>query len=51
MRKSFQILTPDPSRFLDAGTAGYVNTSMLNGIIPMDVIHLFVTAAVSLPYS
>jgi hypothetical protein len=50
MRKSFQILTPDPSRFLDAGTAGYVNTSMLNGIIPMDVIHLFVTAAASLVF-
>jgi spermidine synthase len=48
MRKSFKILTPDPARFLDAGTAGYVNTSMLNGIIPMDVIHLFVTAAASL---
>jgi spermidine synthase len=48
MRKSFQILTPDPTKFLDAGTAGYVNTSMLNGIIPMDVIHLFVTGAASL---
>jgi spermidine synthase len=48
MRKSFEILTPDPALFLDAGTAGYVNTSMLNGIIPMDVIHLFVTGAASI---
>ena len=47
MRKSFQILKPDPARFLDAGTAAYVNTSMMYDIVPMDVIHLFVTAAVS----
>jgi len=47
MRKSLRILTPDPSRFLDAGTASYLNASMMKDVIPMDLIHLIVTAVAS----
>jgi spermidine synthase len=47
MRKSLQILTPDSSRFLDAATALYLNSAMMKDKIPMDLIHLFITGAVS----
>ena len=47
MRKSLRILTADPARFLDSGTAAYLNESMEKNIIPMDLIHLFATAVAS----
>jgi len=47
MRKSLQLLTADPSRVLDSATALYLNTAMLKGVIPMDLIHLFITGAAS----
>ena len=47
MRKSLNILTADPSRFLDSATALYLNSSMLKGKIPMDLIHLVITGAAS----
>jgi len=47
MRKSLQILTPDSSRFLDSATALYLNSAMMKGKIPMDLIHLFITGAAS----
>jgi hypothetical protein len=47
MRKSLNILSADPSKFLDSATALYLNSAMLKGRIPMDLIHLFITGAAS----
>ena len=47
MRKSLNILSADPPRFLDAATARYLNSAMMKGKIPMDLIHLFITGAAS----
>ena len=47
MRKSLNILSADPSKFLDSATALYLNSAMLKGKIPMDLIHLFITGAAS----
>jgi len=50
-RKSFNMLTPDPSRFLDEGSAYTMNAhSLATKGIPMDVIHLILTGIASLFY-
>jgi spermidine synthase len=46
LRKHIALLQPDPKNFLDPGTAYMLNLSMVRGI-PMDEIHLYVTAAAS----
>jgi hypothetical protein len=48
VRKSLKMLTPDPANYLDPGTASRLNESMIKNIIPMDLIHLFVTGIASL---
>jgi spermidine synthase len=48
IRKSLKILAPDPENYVDRGTALQLNASMIKNIIPMDLIHLFVTAVASL---
>jgi hypothetical protein len=51
MRKSLKILTPDPSIYLDAGTADIVNeSSNYSKGIPMDWIHLVFTGVASLVF-
>ena len=46
MRRHISRLQPDPKGFLDPGTAYMLNLSLIRGI-PMDEIHLYVTAAAS----
>ncbi len=46
IRRADRTVTPDAKTFLDAGTAEVVNLSLVRGI-PMDRIHLYVTAAAS----
>jgi hypothetical protein len=46
LRKHLGLMSPDPKKFIDAGTAYALNISIVRGI-PMDEIHLFVTAAAS----
>ena len=46
IRRADRAVTPDPNNFLDPGTAEVVNLSLIRGI-PMDRIHLYVTAAAS----
>jgi spermidine synthase len=46
LRKNTKFLIPDPSRFLDPGTAYDVNLSLQKGI-PMDWIHLIMTGVAS----
>jgi spermidine synthase len=48
LRKSLQILKPDPANYLDPGTAYEVNAaSIYTKGIPMDWIHLILTGAAS----
>ncbi|HWW19431.1 MAG TPA: hypothetical protein VNZ06_01385 [Steroidobacteraceae bacterium] len=47
-RKSIRELKPDPSNYLDEGTAYALNSSLIKGIIPMDLIHLIVTGVASI---
>ena len=47
LRKHIRMLSPDPAHFLDDGTAYSQNIALVHGI-PMDLIHLFMTAAASL---
>lgn len=46
---SFHRIAPDPKTFVDPGSADVVNLSLVRGI-PMDSIHLYVTAAASLVF-
>ena len=46
IRRADHTVVPDPKSFLDPGTAEVVNLSLVRGI-PMDRIHLYVTAAAS----
>jgi hypothetical protein len=48
LRKSVQPINANPSIYLDEATALYMNSQLKKDILPMDVIHLFVTGAVSL---
>ncbi|HEY4214950.1 MAG TPA: hypothetical protein VGM84_25970 [Steroidobacteraceae bacterium] len=50
VRKSLGSVTPDPKNFVDPGTAEMVNLSNIRGI-PMDQIHLYVTAAASVLFT
>ena len=50
VRKSLGSVTPDPKNFVDPGTAEMVNLSNIRGI-PMDQIHLYVTAAASILFT
>ena len=51
MRKSLKILKPDPSTYLDAGTAEIANeSSNYSKGIPMDWIHLVFTGVASLVF-
>jgi spermidine synthase len=45
-RKSIRPLAPDPKNFLDPGTAYMLNSSLIHGI-PMDQVHLWITAGAS----
>jgi len=49
MRKHIRVLQPDAAHYLDEGTAYAVNSSLVRGI-PMDIIHLLMTGAVSLVF-
>jgi spermidine synthase len=51
MRKSLGYVEPNPSRFLDEGSAYLVNSQIIatHGV-PMDIIHLILTGAASLFY-
>lgn len=49
MRKSLNVLSEDHSRFLDSGTAYYLNMALIKGI-PMDLVHLFLTSVASLVF-
>jgi hypothetical protein len=44
MRKSIRLVVPDAARYVDPGSAYIVNLSLLRGVIPMDLIHLIMTA-------
>ena len=46
LRKTVNLLQPDPARFLDKGSAYYVNLMLVSGV-PMDWIHLISTGIVS----
>ncbi len=46
---SFHKIAPDPKNFVDPGSADVVNLSLVRGI-PMDSIHLYVTAAASVVF-
>ena len=46
LRKSLGSVSPDPKHFVDPGTAEMINLSNIRGL-PMDQIHLYVTAAAS----
>jgi len=48
LRKTARPLRADPSTFVDAATAGMLNSQLRKDRVPMDVIHLIVTAVVSL---
>jgi spermidine synthase len=47
LRKTASLVTADPDRFLDPGTAYYVNLMLVKGV-PMDWIHLMSTGVASL---
>jgi spermidine synthase len=49
IRRTFHAIAPDPKNFVDPGTADVVNLSLIRGI-PMDQIHLYVTAAASVVF-
>lgn len=50
-RKKIGELEPDPKHFLSISTAKILNSQLVKGLIPMDLIHLFVTGALSLFFS
>jgi spermidine synthase len=49
IRRSIHAVAPDPKNFVDPGTAEVVNLALIRGI-PMDQIHLYVTAAASVVF-
>jgi spermidine synthase len=49
-RKHYGQLRSDPKTFVDPGTAYMLNASMLHGV-PMDQIHLWITAGASLVFA
>lgn len=51
LRKKIGRLMPSPDRFLNSSTAEFLNSSLKRGVIPLDIIHLPVTAAVSMFYA
>ena len=50
-RKHIRPIKEDPKTFVDPGTAYTLNASLLHGIIPMDQIHLWITAGASLLFA
>ncbi len=48
LRKSLSLLASDPANYLNFSTASLLNSQLKGGWLPMDVIHLFVTAGASL---
>ena len=51
LRKRYGILGASPEAHLDSATAEVLNSQLRKGLVPMDVIHLVVTAAVTLLFS
>src|SRR5581483_10969515 len=49
-RKHIRLLHEDPKNFVDPGTAYMLNASLLRGI-PMDQVHLWITAGASLIFA
>ncbi len=50
LRKHIRTLKPDPKSFLNISTAMLLNEQLSNGI-PMDWVHLFITAAAAILFS
>jgi spermidine synthase len=50
MRKTIAVLEPDAKNYLDAGTAAFLNRSLVRGVIPMDLVHLLLTGFVSIVF-
>jgi hypothetical protein len=50
MRKTIAHLEPDPKNYLDAGTAAFLNHSLVRGVVPMDLVHLLLTGVVSIVF-
>ena len=50
MRKRIAHLEPDAKNYLDAGTAAFLNHSLVRGVIPMDLVHLLLTGFVSIVF-
>jgi hypothetical protein len=50
MRKTIASLEPDAKTYLDAGTAAFLNRSLVRGVIPMDLVHLLLTGLVSIVF-
>jgi len=48
LRKKARPLAADPGTYVDAATAGMLNSQLRKERVPMDLIHLIVTAVVSL---
>ncbi len=48
LRKIYHKIEPDSSKFLNISTASLLNGQIKGGILPMDVIHLIVTAILSI---
>lgn len=48
LRKSLHVLESDPKNFLNYSTASLLNSQLKGSWLPMDVVHLFVTAGASL---
>jgi hypothetical protein len=48
LRKTARPLAADPATFVDSATAGMLNSQLRKNRVPMDLIHLIVTAVVSL---
>ena len=48
LRKKIREIEPDPEKFANMSTTTTLNSQLRRGIVPMDVIHLIVTGAVSL---
>jgi hypothetical protein len=51
LRKYARPIEPDRRTFVDAATAAMLNSQLRKGRIPMDLIHLIVTAVVSLLFA
>ena len=47
LRKKYKVLNEDSSSYLNLSTASLLNKQLKGGIIPVDVIHLIVTAVLS----